>query len=99
MFLTLLKPLGQTDLGQLGQVEEKVLGLADHGDAAINLAARINQVLRVQQCVTLITLIAPGGFVAADWARPLHVAVRQEAAAFFAEELLRLERLDVSPVI
>ena len=78
-----------------------MFGLAQFGRGAINLGARVEQLIGFQQVAALIALVAAGIFVAADVAGAFHVAVRQKAAlaggvplhlAFGVKETILLER-------
>ena len=56
-----------------------MLGLAQLGGGAIDLAARVDQFGRVKQVAAFIALIAAGFIVSADVTGALHIAVGQEA--------------------
>ena len=56
-----------------------MFGLAQFGGGAVDLGARVDQLVRVQQVAALVALVAAGIGVAADIAGAFHVAVGQEA--------------------
>jgi hypothetical protein len=65
-----VQPLPQR-LGERGQVEEQVLGLDELRDLAVDAAARLDEVLRVQLVAAVVALVAAGRGVPADRAGAL----------------------------
>ena len=81
MFLVLPDPIGQAFVGQLGQVEEKVLCVPQLKGAIVEPAVRIDQFVGAfKQGIAIIALVAAGPRVTAVGTRSFHVAVRQKAA-------------------
>ena len=78
------------------QVEEQVLGLADDRRRPAQLAARVDQLDRVERPAAVVALVATSAGVAAVRAGALDVAVGQEARVDLAVELLLRLRVDVA---
>ena len=76
-------------VGQRGQVEEEVLGLDELRRLAVDLAARVDQVGRVELVAAVVALVAARVGVPADRAGALDVAVGQRAAGRRADGALR----------
>jgi hypothetical protein len=75
-------------IGELGQVEEVVLGSAQFQlGVAAGLAARVDQLRWLQQLAAVVALVTPGISITAVGAFALDVAVGQEAALLRAIEL------------
>ena len=67
-------------VGELRQVEEQVLRLAELGRRAVDPRARVDQVGRVELVAAVVALVAARLRVAADRARALDVAVGERVA-------------------
>jgi len=65
-----------------------MLRLAHHGRAAVDAAARVDELCRVQQVAAVITLVATRLVVAADRAGAFHQPVGQEFVLRFGVKLL-----------
>src|SRR6185369_17041177 len=63
--------------GQRRQVQEEVLGLDELGRLAVDPAARVDQIDRVQLVAAVVALVTAGAVVAADRAGAFDIAVRQ----------------------
>ncbi len=79
--------IGHQALLQLRQFQEVVLGVADDGRAAGQLATRVDQVHRVERPPTVVALIAASAWVAAVWTTTLDVPIGQEAARLLQHRL------------
>ncbi len=78
---------GEQVVLERGELEEVVLGVADHRCGAADPAARLDQVLGVELASAVVALVAAGLGVAAVRAGPLDVAVGQEPTRLRVEEL------------
>ena len=67
-------------LGEGGEIEEEVLGLAELGSGPGGLGTRVQQIGRVELTTTVITLVTAGIVVPTDRAGALDVTVWQGAA-------------------
>ena len=76
-------------VGERRQVEEEVLGLDEVRRLAVDLAARVDQVGRVELVAAVVALVAARVDVAADRAGALDVAVGQGAPGGGADRALR----------
>jgi len=76
-----------------------VLGLSHHRRRAVDLAARVDQLRRVEQVATVVALVSARLLEAADRALAFDVAIGQEAASAFGIELLLLLLEQVAVVV
>ncbi len=81
-----LQPLRQP-LGEGREVQEEMLCFPDHGGAAVELAAGLDQFRGVQGPPAIVTLVTSGVVEAAQGAGALHVPVGQKAVLLLAVQL------------
>ena len=85
--LALVEP-GAERLRQRRQVEEEVLGLDEARRLAVDLAARVDEVRRVELVAAVVALVAARARKVADGAFAGDIAVGQKARVVLAVELL-----------